>query len=77
MGATGDSSARSVVRITSAPSALIDPAATLLPGFPPAYVPGWAILLSFGFSAGVGVIFGIIPAAKASQLDPIDALRYE
>lgn len=52
-------------------------AATLLPGFPPAYVPGWAILLSFGFSAGVGVIFGIIPAAKASQLDPIDALRYE
>ncbi len=52
-------------------------AATLMPGFPPAYVPTWAILLSFGFSAGVGVVFGIIPAAKAAKLDPIDALRYE
>ena len=52
-------------------------AATLMPGFPPAFVPTWAILLSFGFSAGVGVIFGIIPAAKAAKLDPIDALRYE
>jgi putative ABC transport system permease protein len=52
-------------------------ASVMLPGFPPAHVPTWAILLSFGFSAAVGIIFGIIPAAKASQLDPIDALRYE
>jgi putative ABC transport system permease protein len=51
--------------------------ATMLPGFPPAHVPLWAVALSFGFCAAVGVIFGIIPAAKAAQLDPIDALRYE
>jgi putative ABC transport system permease protein len=51
--------------------------ATLLPGFPPAHVPLWAIGLSVGFSAAVGIVFGILPAAKAAQLDPIDALRYE
>ena len=51
--------------------------ATLLPGFPPAHVPLWAIALSVGFSAAVGIVFGILPAAKAAQLDPIDALRYE
>jgi len=51
--------------------------ATLLPGFPAAYVPFWALGLSFGFCAAVGVVFGIVPAAKAAQLDPIDALRYE
>jgi putative ABC transport system permease protein len=35
------------------------------------------IMVSVGFSAAVGVIFGLYPARKASQLDPIDALRYE
>jgi putative ABC transport system permease protein len=52
-------------------------AAKLIPNFPDAHVPLWAMLLAFGFSAGVGIFFGIYPAAKASRLDPIDALRYE
>ena len=36
-----------------------------------------AVLLSFGFSAGAGIIFGLWPARKASLFSPIAALRYE
>ncbi|HMP83056.1 MAG TPA: ABC transporter permease, partial [Verrucomicrobiota bacterium] len=36
-----------------------------------------SIVVAFLFSAGVGIFFGFYPARKASQLDPIEALRYE
>ena len=42
-----------------------------------AHIPGWAIIMSFGFAAGVGLIFGMFPALKAARLDPIEALRHE
>lgn len=49
----------------------------VVPGLSGASVPGWAVLLSLGFTTAIGVIFGLAPAVKAARLNPIEALRYE
>jgi len=37
----------------------------------------WAIMLAFGISVSIGIIFGMYPARRAALMDPIEALRHE
>jgi putative ABC transport system permease protein len=43
----------------------------------PTIISGWSVCLSFVIAAGVGLIFGIAPARRAAEQDPIASLRYE
>jgi len=43
----------------------------------PSAVPAWSVFMGLGFSAIVGLFFGIYPASKAARLNPIECLRYE
>jgi putative ABC transport system permease protein len=47
-----------------------------LSGFPIS-LPWWSFAIGIGFSASVGIFFGMVPAIRASRMDPIEALRYE
>jgi putative ABC transport system permease protein len=37
----------------------------------------WSVIIALAAAVGVGVIFGTVPATRAAQMDPVDALKYE
>ncbi|MFN7954498.1 MAG: FtsX-like permease family protein, partial [bacterium] len=43
----------------------------------PTRITPWSVAVAFLFAFGVGIFFGVYPAKKAAELDPIEALRYE
>ena len=56
--------------------AMAHAAALLLPGFPAPLTPLWVIATAFGFALTVGGVFGVVPAAQAANLHPVDALKH-
>jgi putative ABC transport system permease protein len=45
--------------------------------FFPAYINWQSVAVALGVSSGIGILFGVFPARKASRLSPIEAIRYE
>jgi len=45
--------------------------------FFPAYIDVFTVLLAVGVSSIIGIIFGVVPAKRAAELEPVEAMRYE
>ena len=49
----------------------------LLDNFFPAYIDIPTVILALGVSSVIGITFGVLPARKAANLEPVEAIRYE
>ena len=71
--------AREVLRVLEAEGVLVGVGASSAVSAVgmPSSVPAWSIYVSFLVCVFIGVLFGYIPAQKAANMDPIEAIRHE